>query len=196
VIVLMYLRPYTEWVPAKYAQQAGRGRFLDDFDAFVASRPVRLGDRIERWASVFGWASLHVRTLAEIGGDVLTDVSAVIGAPLPPVPAANVTPAWTAVETARWATRTGGEGRPARPGRPDRPGPPRARACGPGRYLTRAQRQALTDAWRGDLELLAAGTGRAMAPVPADDRSRPWLPTFDRVPDQLRETAVAWLARP
>ena len=189
--IIMYLRPYPDWVRAAYSQQAKRGRFLEDFDHFCAGRTVRFGSRLATWAGVFGWSSVHVRTVDEIGGDVLGDLSALLGVALPTVAPANVSPAWTAVETARWlaARGRGGVDLPAVVARVDAA----HRELGlplQADYLTGDQRRTFTEQWRADLERISAATGRALPAPASDERSRPWLPTFERVPEALRALAL------
>lgn len=120
VTIVAYIRHWAEFIPSRYSQQAKSGSFINDFDAFYskfmegAEDGFRFFPQLNRWAKVFGWEKIRVRSLdpqSLEGGNLLHDFIAALGRQWPQIePIAensltsrNVSPGWKCVELTRAA---------------------------------------------------------------------------------------------
>lgn len=114
--IVLIIRDPAGRIPSAYAHGVRAGASTGDFDTFFEFTVVN--DKVDqfkvaaRWASVFGWPSIHVRLLSPAalrGGDLTTDFLASAGldpdAPelsaLPRPPRANESPGWKTLEAVR-----------------------------------------------------------------------------------------------
>jgi hypothetical protein len=208
--IILYVRPYREWVRSGYAHEVRSGVYAGDFDTYLDDIAARIscGPGVQLWQRAFGWGRLHLRSTDPrdlVGGDLIQDCLAVLGLPLPPAkaPRSNAAPHWIVTELLRFAG-----GGMARPSGWDFTGRAIAEALhecaeiaiaaqGMGGfatpYLTASQDRRLTDLYNADLRRIRAQGGPALA---ADDAppgpDRPFLPRAARVPGSiLRHIAAA-----
>jgi hypothetical protein len=201
-----------------YAQRTKRATNCLDFDAYFKSlrKNVTVLPRIERWAAVFGWQAIRVRTLDPavlVGGDLVSDVLhalSVAGA-APEVPSLNTQPHWITLEVQR-ALAVAAAGSPA--GKIDLSTAKATRqffeACvadvQPRRanYLTSQQWRELAVRYKQDMAAVGERTG-ARFPVSLEDPGeRPFLPNLQAVPaaakvailSKMRESGFAVQVKP
>lgn len=206
VRVMVYLRPYADWLPSLYAQDVKGGDDARDFDAYARAMAPRVSawPMLEGWAAAFGWGGLRVRTLEReglVGGDVVADAFHAVGAFPPPEAAsarrANAAPGWVALELTRAVRERFDVGRWATEGRaiaealvarlPD-PGPPPDAA----RYLTAEQAAELDTLYREDLRRIVFATGQPLAaPPPALGLRDGLAPAFVHAPEEARRAVAA-----
>lgn len=119
--VIAYIRDPSALLPSRYAQKAKSGSYVEDFDTFFEdfSRPLvnvsehtgLLGD-LTRWAKVFDWERLRVRSLDRrilTGGDLIKDFADAIGLPISvlneidqgALAPKNTSPGWKTIELLR-----------------------------------------------------------------------------------------------
>lgn len=115
VMILAYIRETAETLPSRYSQLTKHGINILDFDEFYARHKPgvgRVGRKFEKWADVFGWESLRIRSLDErslTGGTLIDDFLSVFDLSLSDLGSsdvaglvpANVSPGWKAVELLR-----------------------------------------------------------------------------------------------
>jgi hypothetical protein len=84
-LIVAYLRDPAGVLPSKYNQLTKKGINVSDFDEFYnrhASRIFELALRMDRWADVFGWENLRIRTLDSrclTGGNLIEDLLSALG---------------------------------------------------------------------------------------------------------------------
>lgn len=202
VQVLVYIRPYRDWIVSCYGNDVRRGFNGRDFDSYAA----RFADRISVWPTLrlwgegLGWHRVRVRSLDYFdlqGGHLINDCLAAMGLPHPTGKIAsrsNENPPWTAIELLRLAAdRPDGDGwddtqlataavltdlmRRAR------------QSCGVAIphavYLPHEQAKWLAALYNHDLEQIAAHTGARLRPDEVYHPSRSFLPTAAHIPVEL-----------
>lgn len=198
--ILAYVRDYPSWLQSVYAQRTKKATNPLDFDSYFDSirENVTILPRIERWASVFGWDVMRVRTLDPAvltGGNLISDVLdalSIQGTP-PDVPSLNVAPHWITLELQR-ALAAAAAGSPV--GKID---PKSARttrqlfeACAaavqPSRvhYLTHEQWRELALRYMRDMATVGERTGTWFPVSLKEPGERPFLPSFGAVPDMVK----------
>jgi hypothetical protein len=211
--VIAYIREYPGWIQSFYAQKTKKGKNALDFDAFFAREVQRLSalPALQRWAEALGWENVRVRPLETgslRGGTLMSDfLDALEIEPaedlLPSFDDQNVSPPWPMLELRRLLAQLR---RDDTPGSHDwaaehivarnfakclEAGPPPP----PVQYLTQAQFGAAASLYNRDLAVLGAKTGTRFAPSALHVAERPFCPTFDRIPAELRRQLVRRLGR-
>ena len=206
VHILFYVRDYPGWLPSRYAQGTKKATNLDDFDRYLERNRdgIPVVARLENWAQVFGWPSMHVRPLDTanlFGGDLVADVFRAMGieAPAPPVSRQNESPHWMTLEVMReLAIRLAPDRAPdSRSVRAIRRVIEEAVAMEPRRtpYLTRSQWQWLADLYRADIDRLGGYMGRTFPlALAAPEGERQFLPSFGAISREIRDGIRARLA--
>ena len=116
-LIMMYIRDPAGLLPSKYNQLTKSGINVRDFDRFYEMHKPSLGYELarrmeRRWAEVFGWESLRIRSLDSrslTGGDLIEDLLSVIGVRLadlggsnaPGLTRRNVSLGWKPTEVLR-----------------------------------------------------------------------------------------------
>jgi hypothetical protein len=111
VQVLLYVRPYRDWVRSSYGFDVRIGYNALDFDAYLAhiAPQLRFWPNLQIWADAVGWERIRVRSThpADLdGGALIQDSLAAMGLAPPeglPVDRSNAMPNWIAVELLRLA---------------------------------------------------------------------------------------------
>jgi hypothetical protein len=199
---LFYVRDYPSWIPSMYAQSTKKNSNLEDFDSFFKAgwKNVSVVTRLEKWAEVFGWESIRIRPLDPtvlVGGDLISDLLHELGIndPAPEVLQENQSPHWMTLEIMRalGIAATGSEigsldSRSIRvvrrliedcmdPGRPRRT-----------QYLSRAQWREAADLYRSDMEILGRHMGMTFPVSAREPPEREFLPDWNAVPREVRDT--------
>ena len=208
--ILAYVRDYPSWLQSVYAQRTKRATNWLDFDAYFKSlrKNVTILPRLERWAAVFGWQSLRVRTLDPavlVGGNLVSDVlhALSVGGGPPKVPSLNTQPHWITLEVQRALAIAAGQ---SPLGRIDLPTAKITRqvveACvaeiEPKRvnYLTHQQWRELANRYKQDMAAVGGHTG-AWFPVSVEDPGeRSFLPSLQAVPAAAKAAIMAKLREP
>ena len=114
--IIMVIRNSVDFAPSTYAKKVRHGGYTRDFDTYLNRRHGRDGfnvfDAASRWADVFGWDALIVRTLDPamlVEGDLISDFLSQVGLdPRAPAvrdlarqPRANVSAGWRTLEAVR-----------------------------------------------------------------------------------------------
>ena len=211
--VLLYVRPYREWVLSSYNFEVRTGFNCDDFDDYLARVEAAVGfwPNLEVWGEALGWDKVRVRSLHPadlVGGDLVGDCMAAMGLPGAPARAAgraNVSPSWWAVEVLRLVRGSG----PARGWShadlavaqvlhhlTDVAVESSGLRCPAVQYTSRAQAERLGGRYNRDLAVLADKTGTRLQPdLVGSLGERDFVPSARHVPKRIlrliRELALA-----
>ncbi len=101
--IVIYVRPYTQWIRSKYLQQS-RAKGSPDFDTVFANSFNGLSIKavVSDWAEAFGKESLHIHHVAALPDrDVVADFLGLIEATVLDPAEANRSPHWLTCEFAR-----------------------------------------------------------------------------------------------
>ena len=205
--ILAYVRDYPSWLPSVYAQRTKKATSGLNFDDYFASirENVTILPRVERWASIFGWKAVRVRTLDPValtGANLISDVLdalSIEGAP-PYVPSLNVAPHWITLELQR-ALANAVAGSPL--GKIDAKSARTtlrlfeacAGAVQPSRahYLTREQWKELALRYMRDMATVGERTGTWFPVSLKEPEERSFLPGLDAVPDSVKADILSKL---
>lgn len=112
--IISYTRSPASLIRSHYTQASKLGRHIDDFDVYfdraIAKSIGSVRLRPERWATVFGWEALRVRSLEQLrsdGTDLLEDFLSALGLPADAIRVMqqperrNESPGWRTVELLR-----------------------------------------------------------------------------------------------
>jgi hypothetical protein len=198
VQILVYIREYPRWFQSKYAQATRTGKNVADFDLYFDRRSKRVSalQHLSKWADVFGWENMRVRSLdpASLTGEtLLADFSSVLGVTLRAELVRNVTPHWIEIEFLREIHNVNRDLR--RKPRADRD---LRRVCAQLReclgavattqaeYLTPSQWSFLAELYAQDVFAISQRTGVAI-PVPSGGGpvERPFLPSLSQAPKSV-----------
>jgi hypothetical protein len=197
--VIVYIREYSNWFQSLYGQASRTGKNLTNFDLFFARRwtECSVTRYLSRWADVFGWNSIRVRSLDPqclTGGTLLADFSSILGVTLRPIENKNLARHWIEIEFLRELYRAN----------------PKLRTLGskhdinyaanhlrrlladmhvePAQYLTLRQWKLLQDLYRQDVAVIQREVSTNI-PGPSEVilSERPYLPTLLRAPEDLCE---------
>lgn len=203
VQVLLYIRPYRDWVRSSYGFDVRIGYNARDFDAYLQhiGPAVSIWPNLQIWADAVGWNRLRVRSTnpADLhGGSLITDCLSAMGlvAPAAPPPdPSNAMPNWIAVELLRLvAASHAGEGwsfagRAIAEALHELIEAALTEAGGeaaPAHYLTPAQGGELAALYNHDLEQLARHTGMRLRADGAENLpERPFLPSARDIPQPI-----------
>jgi len=111
--LILYVRPYRQWVVSSYMYDTRIGMNGRDFDRYLDHiRPsISFWPMLEIWGGAIGWSNIHVRSIDPrdlAGGDIRTDLMSAIGVAVTgelPARRANASPSWSAVEVFRLVMR-------------------------------------------------------------------------------------------
>ncbi len=206
VRILVYVRPYGDWMVSQYAEHVKQGGNPRDIDSYVeaTSHHVSVLPNLSVWAEKFGWDKIWVRALdprALVQGDVVRDCLEVLGldqalADKRAERRLNTSLNWMRTEFIRAATDPAAvEVWPP----PPRPGFQQAAAlfqacmveCGIVKtdveYLTIAQRRKFAAWYNEDMAQIGRKVGRIFPAISAGDApERPFLPSIAAAPADLR----------
>lgn len=122
VTICAYVRDLCESLVSRYSQKVKSGSWTGTFDEFFERLYASRGEedaynsmyaQLERWANVFGWAAMRVRSLDPrdlTGGELLTDVLSIVGlhteevlsqTSVESISARNISPGWKELELVR-----------------------------------------------------------------------------------------------
>ncbi len=213
VLVLVYIRPYRDWIVSCYGNDVRRGFNGRDFDSYLERLAARISvwRTLRLWGEGLGWHRVRVRSLdpRDLQGGLTQDCLAAMGLPHPTGKsprASNENPPWTAIELLRLAAVG-----------PDGDGwnedqlalaavltdlvHRATQSCGVeiprATYLTRPQAEWLAALYNHDLEQIAAHTGVQLQPDNLDyARPRPFLPTAAHIPIEILRDIARRAAHP
>jgi hypothetical protein len=212
--IILYIRPYREWVRSGYAHEIRTGVYAGDFDAYLDHIAPRIScwPGVELWSRALGWDRLHLRSTDMrdlVGGSLIQDSLAVMGLTPPSMgnERSNAAPPWMVIELLRFV----GHGA-ASPAGWDFTNLAIAKALHEAAeraiadegmsgletpYLTGAQDQRLRDLYNADLDRVHAGGGPRLAPDDAPTgQERPFLPQATRIPGCILRHIVAAASAP
>ncbi len=198
--IVLYLRPYGEWLQSLYLHRPEGAESEGGFDRFFARRGTRyltVRRAVTAWATAFGTEAIAVRYTADLPRrDAAADFVHVIGAELRTIPRRAQSRSWLIGELARamvaheatpgalmarrhaferWLSRVGAEA-------------DTRRIPTEVRYLTTAQEQALSEQFAADAQWLNEYAG---VPLPSrrptpERTERPFLPSIETTPPAFR----------
>jgi hypothetical protein len=207
--ILLYVRPYRDWIRSSYAFDVRigiNGRNIDAYQQYIAPR-TSFWPCLEALARRFDWDRIRVRSTVRqdlIDGDLVADALSAIGI-APPAPTAahafrNAMPGWMTTEAKRLII-----------GKDESPGWTPASlklaatagvlvneavaACGLGDldavYLAPAQAEHLAEWYNRDLERLRAASGTVLTPDNASGAPpRPFVPAAAHIPQPVLRHVV------
>jgi len=200
VQVLLYVRPYRDWVRSSYGFDVRIGYNARDFDAYLGhiGPAISFWPNLRIWGDTLGWDRLRVRSTASRdlqGGTLALDCLAAMGVPPPAAPPpdpSNTMPNWIAIELLRLAaaghadagwTYTGRAIAEALHELADEALVAAGNDMPPAHYLTPAQSRDLAALYNRDLADLARHSGTRLQPDDAGDPpERPFLPAAGYIP--------------
>ena len=204
--VILYVRPYGEWVLSSYSFDVRTGYNAADIDTYLSDpdRGISFWPMLEIWGEALGWDRIHVRSLhpADLkDGDLLADCLAALGlraAPDTVAERANVSPSWWVVEMLRLVAQSGPATGWTHAGRAvaeelhrltDLAAARAGLPCPSARYFSSAQTQSLATLYNHDLARVARKTGAQLQPDRSDRAGeRPFVPSAKHLPQPLIRT--------
>ncbi len=209
VQVILYVRPYRDWVVSSYAFDVRMGIVSDDFDAYLnkAWPTISFWPTIEIWGEALGWSNVRVRSLHPrdlMEGNLVRDGDAAIGVSLPIgglVTRENVSPSWMVVELLRSIAAQDAPSGWSRNGQAVAEALHEYMADALERfqfssnapnYLRLEDAKLLIDIYNNDLAALYAKGHVSLQPdIGPDLQERPFLPSIEFMPSAiLRETQL------
>jgi hypothetical protein len=202
VQVLLYVRPYRDWVRSSYGFDVRIGYNALDFDAYLKRIAASLSfwPNLQIWAEAVGWERIRVRSTDPgdlQGGTLVLDCLAAMGlqAPADEQPdRSNAMPNWMVVELLRLAASQHADGGWSFAGRAiaealhelAEAAVAETAENAPASYLTSAQGLDLAAHYNRDLDLLAQHTGTRLQPDNAGHAlERVFLPAARDIPQAV-----------